>query len=195
MDTTSSKLDITPCFWEWVWQDDLQRSDLHCSILLISQGYGLGPAGWEGAVLSTAWEACGCKKLNTNQQCDLAANTISSFLDCINSTPRRLGDSASIRAHLHLPLHTSDIRTIELKGENSAESCQNTQGVEEFDLGQELRELGLFGLARGISRGNLVTAWQWLWGACRKDGARLSWWFGVRMRGNAPKVKLEVWAG
>lgn len=89
---------------------------------------------------------------------DLAANTISSFLDCINSTPRRLRDSASIRAHLHLPLHTSDIRTIELNSENSAESCQNTQGVEKFVLGQELRELGLFGLATGVSRGNLVAA-------------------------------------
>lgn len=100
----------------------------------------------------------GCKKLNINQQCDLAANTVSSFLGCINSTPRRLRDLAFIRTHLHLPLDTSDKRTIALNGENSVESCQNTQGVEEFVLRQGLRELGLCSLARSVSMGNLVAA-------------------------------------
>lgn len=98
----------------------------------------------------------GCKKLNINQHCGMAANTVSNFLGCIYSTPRRLRDLAFIRTHLHLPLDTSDKRTIVLNGENSVESCQNAQGVEEFVLRQGLRELGLFSLARGVSMGNLV---------------------------------------
>lgn len=194
MDATSSKLEVTPAFeneFDWMTSRGLTYVALHFWLPR--------DMDWDQlAGKQHCWAQPGkpgvCKKLNINQQCDLAANTVSSFLDCINSTPRRLRDSASIRAHLHLPLHTSGIRTIELNGENSALSCQNAQGVEEFVLEQDLGELGLFGLATGVSGGNLVAAWPWLWGGSKKDGARLSWWCGVRMRGNALEVKLEVWA-
>jgi len=51
MDTTSSNLEVSPAF-ERVGLDDLQRFDLHCSIILISQWYKLRLTGWGAALLS-----------------------------------------------------------------------------------------------------------------------------------------------
>lgn len=155
MDATSSKLEVTPAFedeFDWMTSRGLTVIALY---FWFPRNMDWDQLAGKQHCWAQPGKPGGFKKLNVNQQCDLAANTVSSFLACINSTARRWRDSAFIRTHLHLPLDTSNIRTVELNSENSAESCQNTQGVEEFVLGQRLRKLGLFGLARGVSKGDL----------------------------------------
>lgn len=136
-DATSYKLEVTPAFeneFDWMTSRGLTYIALY---FWFPRDMDWDQLAGEQHCWAQPGEPGGCKKLNINQQCDLAANTVSTFLGCINSTPRRLRDSAFIRTHLHLPLDTSNIRTIELNGKNSAESCQNTQRLEALVLGQD----------------------------------------------------------
>ena len=92
-----------------------------------------------------------------------------------------------MRPHLENPQHKKDM---ELWEEAQRRATKMIQGMEHFSYEDRLRELGLFGLEKRRVRGDLIVAFQYLKGSCRKEEDRLfSRLCDDRTRGNGFMLK------
>jgi len=159
-----------------------------CKALHVGQGniwyqYRLGDEGIVSSPEEKGLEVLVDEKLDISWQCALAAQKANHILGCIQSSVASksrevilLLCSALVRPHvescvqLWSPQHKKDMDLLELV---QRKTTKMIRGLEHLSYEETLRELGLFSLEERRLQGDLIAAFQYLKGACRKDGETL----------------------
>jgi len=140
------------------------------------------------------------EKLNKIWEYVLAAQKANHILGCIKSrvaSRSREGilslSSALVRPHLEhciqlwSPQHRKDMDLLERV---QSRATKMTQGLEHLSCEERLRELGLFSLEKRRLWRDVIEAFQYMKGACKKAGEGLfTRACSGRMRGNGSKLK------
>ncbi|KAK4828114.1 hypothetical protein QYF61_023912 [Mycteria americana] len=160
---------------------NLIKSKTKCKALHLGQcnsqyQYGLGPLEKDLGILVD-------EKLGMSWQCVLAAQKANRILGCIKrSVASRSREvilplqSTLMRPHLEYciqisgPQHRKDTDLLERV---QRRAMKITRGLEQPSCEECLRELRLFSLEKRRLQGHLITAFQYIKGAYKKDGERL----------------------
>jgi len=123
------------------------------------------------------------EKLDVSQQCALTAQKANHILGCIKSSVDSRSReailplcSALVRPHvescvqLWSPQHKKDMELLERV---QRKATNMIRGLEHLCCEERLRELGLFHLEERRLQGDLIVAFLYIKGACKKDGDKL----------------------